>query len=571
MKIHFYHVSLITLLCASSVLLTQCGGDTPDAIAPVPEIAAPPPPPDLDGDGIPDDQDDDRDGDNVKNVDEISRGSNPDDPDTDHDKINDGVDNCPLIANHDQHDANTNTIGDACEDDDDSDGLTDQQEKTVYGTDPLNPDTDGDGWNDGYEVQVTHTSPTRADSDSDGVNDPQDAFPLDNAESRDSDSDGIGDHRDNCPLTPNPDQTNTDLAYQKSGVKTPSDVIATGDALGDACDDDLDGDGRAAIYVDANHGNDQALGTFAAPVQTLARALQLATTRPTDSLELTIGKYTTENVMWPKVLTVSGGWDATFHTQTAPIVTTLQNGKLVPDFVLADPAQNTALSNFSSAPTIALLAGEHLVLKSLAIRHDGSGPQTLQLRNKSDLTFEQGQILAARKMAYATAIDMEDSTLTLRDVYIDAESDTVREERIGILATGSTLTLQRTELVMTDAKMLYGLMITDVTGTIEAAKILLIHKDAQFASAVVYAGVSPSISQTTLITMGATDQAPLLCAAEHTPSPQWSDLQLATVGGQAPQPFLIDCDGTHVNAAQLSELCTNCSAEDVTDISKFLF
>lgn len=39
------------------------------------------------------------------------------------------------------------------------------------GTDPNNPDTDGDGLNDGDEVNVHSTNPTRADSDLDGAND----------------------------------------------------------------------------------------------------------------------------------------------------------------------------------------------------------------------------------------------------------------------------------------------------------------------------------------------------------------------------------------------------------------
>jgi hypothetical protein len=36
--------------------------------------------------------------------------------------------------------------------DDDADGLTNEEEILLYGTDPLNPDTDGDGYTDGEEV-----------------------------------------------------------------------------------------------------------------------------------------------------------------------------------------------------------------------------------------------------------------------------------------------------------------------------------------------------------------------------------------------------------------------------------
>jgi len=55
--------------------------------------------------------------------------------------------------------------------DTDRDGLSDQQEATVYGTDPTNPDTDGDGLTDGDEVVTCQSDPTVADTDGDGVND----------------------------------------------------------------------------------------------------------------------------------------------------------------------------------------------------------------------------------------------------------------------------------------------------------------------------------------------------------------------------------------------------------------
>lgn len=60
--------------------------------------------------------DDDIDGDGLTNADEVARGTNPRDPDTDHDDLRDDI------------------------------------EVNVYGTDPLSPDTDGGGVNDGNEV-----------------------------------------------------------------------------------------------------------------------------------------------------------------------------------------------------------------------------------------------------------------------------------------------------------------------------------------------------------------------------------------------------------------------------------
>jgi hypothetical protein len=53
--------------------------------------------------------------------------------------------------------------------DTDQDGLTDNDERDVYGTDPYNPDTDADGLLDGREVFTTLTDPLDPDSDIDGL------------------------------------------------------------------------------------------------------------------------------------------------------------------------------------------------------------------------------------------------------------------------------------------------------------------------------------------------------------------------------------------------------------------
>jgi len=63
--------------------------------------------------------------------------------DEDGDGFEDAHDNCPHIANPDQTDTDKDKIGDACDDDSDDDGLPDDDEKG-HGTDPKNDDTDGD-------------------------------------------------------------------------------------------------------------------------------------------------------------------------------------------------------------------------------------------------------------------------------------------------------------------------------------------------------------------------------------------------------------------------------------------
>jgi hypothetical protein len=77
------------------------------------------------------------------------------DTDADDDGVSDDVDNCPAVANTDQANFDGDTVGDACDEDDDNDGVLDAL----------------------------------------------DAFPLDPTESVDSDGDGFGDNADPFPLT----------------------------------------------------------------------------------------------------------------------------------------------------------------------------------------------------------------------------------------------------------------------------------------------------------------------------------------------------------------------------------
>ena len=71
------------------------------------------------------------------------------DTDDDHDSVIDCIDNCPVTANADQRDTDGDTLGNACDDDDDNDGMPDAWEKAYLGLDPLVDDADGDVDRDG--------------------------------------------------------------------------------------------------------------------------------------------------------------------------------------------------------------------------------------------------------------------------------------------------------------------------------------------------------------------------------------------------------------------------------------
>ena len=87
----------------------------------------------------------------MSNDEELTLGTDPYNPDSDGDTINDGQE---LLDNTDPLDdcdsiGGTPLPGSSC--DSDNDGLSDQDE-AIRGTDPDNPDTDGDTIQDGQEV-----------------------------------------------------------------------------------------------------------------------------------------------------------------------------------------------------------------------------------------------------------------------------------------------------------------------------------------------------------------------------------------------------------------------------------
>ena len=135
--------------------------------------------------------------------------------DVDDDGVEDIVDNCKNTQNPDQSDLDSDSIGDVCDEDIDGDDITNS---VPY---------DGTG-EDECPFEVASSS---QDSDQDGC--------IDNL---DQDGDGILDANDNCILVPNPNQANLD-----------------GDAQGDACDVDIDGDNVmnvAPIHVANGIGQD---------------------------------------------------------------------------------------------------------------------------------------------------------------------------------------------------------------------------------------------------------------------------------------------------------------------------
>jgi len=132
--------------------------------------------------------------------------------DSDGDTVNNYEDNCPLVSNLDQANSDPDTEGDACDIDDDNDGLSDEEELHI-GTDPLNPDTDDDGLSDGAEVNLAAggncPSPLESDSDNDSLKDGEEVEIGTDPCNPDTDNDGIPDgdeeEQGTDPLDPDSD------------------------------------------------------------------------------------------------------------------------------------------------------------------------------------------------------------------------------------------------------------------------------------------------------------------------------------------------------------------------------
>jgi len=141
-------------------------------------------------------------------------------------------DNCPLVANADQVNTDGDSLGNACDDDDDNDSIADSADNCslVANADQVNtdgdelgdacdPDLDGDGVSNTLDNCVAAVNADQANLDGDSEGDVCDG---------DDDGDAVLDGLDNCPMNANADQGDQD-----------------GDGLGDACDPDIDGDGVA--------------------------------------------------------------------------------------------------------------------------------------------------------------------------------------------------------------------------------------------------------------------------------------------------------------------------------------
>ena len=163
----------------------------------------------------------DKDKDGLTKGDELKLGTDPNNPDTDGDGLNDGSEINLYSTDPKMVDSDNDGLEDGEEvtsfktnpakSDTDGDGLNDGDEANKYKTDPLVADTDGDGLKDGSEVMTYKTDPTMNDTDKDGLLDGDEVNKYKtNPLVADTDGDGLSDYIEVTKYKTNPLMKDTD-------------------------------------------------------------------------------------------------------------------------------------------------------------------------------------------------------------------------------------------------------------------------------------------------------------------------------------------------------------------------
>jgi len=186
--------------------------------------------------------DPDRDDDGLSNDDEIAlHGTDPDDPDSDDDGLLDGEE-IALGTSPDNADS-------------DADGLGDASEDSEHGTDPLNPDSDDDMLLDGTEVATHGTDPLDADSDDDTLGDGAELNTHGTDPLRaDTDDDGLDDGREVNFTNTDPLEPDSDSDGLTDGQEV--DTYGSDPTLADTDNDGVDDGAEVAAGTDPTRAND---------------------------------------------------------------------------------------------------------------------------------------------------------------------------------------------------------------------------------------------------------------------------------------------------------------------------
>lgn len=361
----------------------------------------------------------------------------------------------------------------------------------------------------------------------------------------DVDNDGVADDQDNCPLKANPDQKNSDQQYYNAGIKTPVGDEVIADDYGDACDDDIDGDGLNVVYVNIA-GSDLAPGTFFEPVKSIKRALEIAAPQGGD-VHVSAGVYSLDEVVFADGVNIYGGYksgygerktktDSEFFktvliSQTSPVTMHVENfdGTLTIDgFFIENSGEDDGVDGLlpdtddfgcSEATVFIENAEVNIISSIISVSNKSAKPCGVLIGEGADVTLTASEIDAGGwdGAASSTAISVVDGKISVTDSEIIGGS--------GEHATGIRLT---------NADAYVANNIINAASTASSPKT---------AYAVAFDGGSPGFTGNTIFTGNAPDQAVFVCLGNNPQNAEIKNNLLTTFPQSGTNAILIDCDG----------------------------
>lgn len=207
----------------------------------------------------------DNDGDGLGNPQEEHFGTDPNDPDTDDDGINDFNEIYNSMTQPLDNDSDGDNLTDGEEfytyhtapnkADTDADSLTDYDEIHLHKTNPLNPDTDDDQVNDAEELAYTDPDvpdssldPNSPDTDGDGLNDGEELDVFYTKPLRpDTDYDGLDDYPETHVYHSDPNDPDTDNDSLLDGIEMHTN--STSPTMADSDSDGLRDEDELFIHI----------------------------------------------------------------------------------------------------------------------------------------------------------------------------------------------------------------------------------------------------------------------------------------------------------------------------------
>ncbi len=356
----------------------------------------------------------------------------------------------------------------------------------------------------------------------------------------DQDGDTIPDALDNCPSHANPDQSNRDRTYAQNGVVAPQGTFVAADALGDACDDDRDGDGLHVTYLDGETGDDAALGTFHEPVRSVARALQLAQ-QYEDSMHVAAGTYHVGDIVWPQGMTLRGGYAHGFVARA-----------------VKDESEAFATIFTSAAPlTLVMHNVSGLVFDGIIFRnqHMGATSRVINLQG-SGATFIDCIVELNAHTRFATGVFIADSSV------LRLEQSLIRQTEgdlwgVGVRMHASSAHLYNNLILLRGAEHSRGIVVSGGQGALlhNTVRVGTAASDSSSAFALAIGDAGYAIANNLFATESSADQAAVLCNGLELAQSHFTANLLAVASGQGPQPIAIDCAGGYLfSAAVMSPL-----------------